>query len=295
MGRTSSPGKNLLAFLLLAFVHAGHAATTISPEHAHAWGANIGWVNWRADGANGAVIGEYFCSGHIYGANVGWISLGSGAPADGQQYQNKSASDFGVNVDDAGNLRGFAYGANIGWVNFEPRGVPKVDLRTGKLSGFIYGANVGWISLSNAVAFVQTDRVAPSPDSDSDGIPDAWELRQAANLTTLTAKGDQDGDGFSDVQEYLADTDPIESSDNLRITSFSPKPDRTSVTLTWTTKPTRFYEVQRSPSLGAGSSWSDLTADALSPDGGASTTKTFSDDAAAQRFYRVRAVRPLTP
>src|SRR5437588_1415892 len=57
------------------------AATTINPTNKYAYGANIGWIDWRGDTNNGAVIGEYVCSGFIYSANVGWINLGSGSPA----------------------------------------------------------------------------------------------------------------------------------------------------------------------------------------------------------------------
>ena len=56
------------------------AGTTIDPGNPYAWGANVGWIDWRGDSANGAVIGEYACSGSIYAANVGWISLGDGTP-----------------------------------------------------------------------------------------------------------------------------------------------------------------------------------------------------------------------
>jgi len=38
---------------------------------------------------------------------MGWISLGSGTPTNGIYYQNQSASDYGVNQDGLGNLRGF--------------------------------------------------------------------------------------------------------------------------------------------------------------------------------------------
>src|SRR5437899_599745 len=138
-----------LAFSLqpLAFLH---AATTINATNKFAYGANIGWMDWRGDTNNGAVIGEYVCSGYIYAANVGWINLGSGSPFNGIQYQNLSAVDFGVNQDGLGNLRGYAYGANIGWINFENNGAPKVNLKTGNLTGYVWSANCGWISLSNA-------------------------------------------------------------------------------------------------------------------------------------------------
>jgi hypothetical protein len=131
--------------------------TTIATGNHYAYGANIGWLDWRGDTNHGAVIGTNICSGYIYSANFGWINLGSGFPANGSQYQNNSASDFGVNVDVSGNLSGYAYGANIGWIAFEQTyGQPKVNLATGNLSGSVWSANWGWISLSNAVAYVQT-------------------------------------------------------------------------------------------------------------------------------------------
>src|SRR6516164_9428175 len=107
----------LAAVILLCSVGVANAGTTIDASNHYAYGANIGWMDWRGDTNNGVVIGLRFCSGWIYGANVGWICLGSGAPANGLQYQNNSAADYGVNVDPSGNLRGYAYGANIGWIN----------------------------------------------------------------------------------------------------------------------------------------------------------------------------------
>src|SRR2546426_4010749 len=178
------------ALLFLAPIARGE--TTINSGNRYAYGANLGWIDCRADGANGARIGEFICAGFIYAANVGWISLGNGAPANRIRYQNNSAADFGVNHDDVGNLHGLAWGANVGWLVFTNRDAagapfdsPKVDLRTGRLGGFVYGANLGWISLSNAVAFVQTDSIALGIDSDGDGLPDAWELSYAGNLAAM--------------------------------------------------------------------------------------------------------------
>ncbi|MEY2429594.1 MAG: hypothetical protein QOJ40_2479, partial [Verrucomicrobiota bacterium] len=121
----------LASSLLFTLIVAAQAATTIDPVNEYAYGANIGWMDWRGDTNNGAVIGEYVCSGYIYAANVGWINLGSGSPTNGIYYHNVSGNDFGVNQDGLGNLRGYAYGANIGWINFENTGAPKVDLRSG--------------------------------------------------------------------------------------------------------------------------------------------------------------------
>src|SRR5215470_9711904 len=73
------------------------AATSINPTNHYCYAANIGWIDWRGDVANGAVIGQTICSGYIYGANIGWINLGNGTPVNGLHYQNNSAGDFGVN------------------------------------------------------------------------------------------------------------------------------------------------------------------------------------------------------
>src|SRR5438067_4702183 len=129
------------ALLLTGSVAPGLTATTINAVNKFAYGANIAWMDCRGDTNNGAVIGEFVCSGYIYAADVGWIHLGSNAPANGIQYQNNSATDYGVNHDGFGNLRGFAYGPNIGWINFENTGAAKVDLKTGNLGGSVYSAN----------------------------------------------------------------------------------------------------------------------------------------------------------
>ena len=152
----------IMAALCLAIV--ARASSTINATNRYAYGANVAWMDWRGDdGTNGAVIGEFVCSGYIYGANIGWIHLGNGSPTNHVQYSNTATNDYGVNHDGAGNLSGYAYGANVGWLNFEAQGAPKIDLRTGNLSGYVYGANIGWISLSNAFAFVQTDSLDSRP------------------------------------------------------------------------------------------------------------------------------------
>jgi hypothetical protein len=269
-------------------VSTARAGTTIDDVNKSAYGANLGWMDWRGDSANGAVIGEYVCSGYIYAANIGWVSLGSGSPVNGIRYQNDSASDFGVNQDGLGNLRGYAWGANIGWINFDSAGAPKVDLATGKLSGHAYSANCGWISLSNAVAHVQTDTVAPGKDTDHDGIADAWELTCTNTLAAFNATSDTDGDGMTDKQEALADTSPLDAADNLRVLSYTRS--GTYNTLWWTSKPTRFYAVQRRLALDPASNWVDYVTLPIPGADNVGFDRTTTAD-----FYRLRAYRPLLP
>lgn len=283
----------VLAVVLAGWATDSLADTTINETNAYAYGANIGWIDARGDETNGAVIGRFACSGYLYGANVGWIHLGSGSPTNGYSYGNAATNDYGVNHDGLGALRGLAWGANIGWISFESIGDPQVDLVTGNLSGYAYGANVGWISLSNAEAFVQTDMLDPGPDTDGDGIPDMWEMREAGDLGTLSGGDhDEDEDGSSDVVEYGADTDPLDDASLLEITV----QDANSLTnrLTWTVEDTRFYTVLECTNLVTGTNWTDCGLGLMVPDPGGSMTRDVTvPTGIVVRAYGVRASVPL--
>jgi|KBSSwiStaDraftv2_1062776.scaffolds.fasta_scaffold124779_2 hypothetical protein len=284
----------VIVFGLLCLAPLARAQTTINPVNRHAYGANVGWLDWRTDDANGAVVGDYICLRYVYAANLGWVSLGSGVPANAARYQNNAATNFGVNHDGLGNLRGYAYSATVGWINFEDLGAPKVDLLTGRLSGFIYGANVGWISLSNAVAYVQTDAIAPGTDTDGDGIADAFEFQFTGNLTTMNSTSDLDRDGFTDSEEYLAGTDPTDPSDTLKIVQFITSGRGTNVTVTWSSKPTRQYYIEQRNGFDPGTVWLDSGLGLLLP-GGATTSRVLTAETNLfQDYFRIKAVRPLS-
>jgi len=48
----------------------------------------------------------------------------------------------------------------------------------------------------------------PATDSDSDGMPDDWETTHGFNLNVKDGSEDADGDGYTNLEEYLNDTDP---------------------------------------------------------------------------------------
>jgi hypothetical protein len=267
-------------------------ATTIDPVNHYAYGANTGWVDSRGDTNHGAVIGQYVCSGNLYSANVGWINLGNGSPTNQIYYQNLSSNDFGVNQDGLGNLRGYAYGANIGWVNFESTGAPQVNLRTGVFSGSVWSANCGWISLSNAVAYVQTDTITPGTLA-TNGLPIAWLLTYFTNIN-VNPNADPTGKGMTIAQDYAAGTNPNEVGSILAITGWSFSPGGASAMLAWDSVPTRYYYIQETVGLNP-ANWTDNGAGLISPSGGSTTTAGFSDTSASDRFYRIQPVQPLVP
>lgn len=290
------PRFMLIYFLVLMGVAClVQADTTIDSTNFCAYAANVGWVNARGDVTHGALIGRSYCTGCLWSANCGWISLGNG-PTNGWLYSNASTNDWGVNHDGQGRLSGYAYGANIGWINFEQTyGQPMIDLQTGNLSGYIYGANVGWISLSNTQARVMTDRLDSGPDSDGDGLPDAYEYSHTNTLAALDGRlgHDADGDGVSDLQEAAADTDPFDNTSRLAITDSQ----RLSETnrLTWTIRPTRLYRVEQTTVLTNGATWSDSGLGQFLPAAGATMTRDVLSPASTTGFYRVKAVVPLSP
>ena len=289
----ASRSVGLCAGLLLVSVTGARADSTINAANRFAYGANIGWIAARGNVTNGAVLGQTHCSGYLWGSDVGWIGLGNG-PANGWHYANATGSDWGVNHDGSGSLTGYAYGANIGWLSFEQSyGQPKIDLLTGTLRGYAWGANVGWISLSNAFARVQTDALATGPDTDSDGIPDAWEYRRAGKLGTLGPRpADADGDGVPDVDEYGADTDPADADSLFAVVDY--KSSASSNAVTWTVSPSRFYRLMQAPALDGGAPWADSGFGLMAPGASATLTRDLPRTNSAS-FYQVRAVVPLAP
>ena len=263
------------------------ADTTIDQNNPYGYGANIGWINTYAEGTNGAIIGQSYCSGYIFGVNVGWIHLGNGSPVNNIQYSNLSDTDYGINHDGIGNLTGYAYGANIGWINFDQiYGKPKVDLATGDLSGYAWGANVGWINLDG----IKTLSLDSGIDGDFDGIPDAWEFGHTNTLLVLSdGNKDSDGDGVPDSSEYLSDTDPLDENDFFKITDLVVL-GSTNI-ISWPSKPSRLYNLQYATALTNTIYWIDYGF-AFIPEG-LEVTKEVLGVGDSNRFYRVEASPPL--
>jgi hypothetical protein len=66
----------------------------------------------------------------------------------------------------------------------------------------------GWPELQSAAAPL---------DSDGDGMPDEWEKKFGLNANTADdSSSDKDGDGYTNIEEYLNSTDPTEFIDYTR-------------------------------------------------------------------------------
>ena len=51
----------LTSLLVLGSLVSGWSATTINSANKFAYGANLGWMDWRGDTTSGAVIGDFVC------------------------------------------------------------------------------------------------------------------------------------------------------------------------------------------------------------------------------------------
>lgn len=121
-------------------------------------------------------------------------------------------------------------------------------------------------------------------DTDNDGLPDDWEEFYFDDLSQ-TATDDFDHDGASNLQEYLAGTDPTDPNSVFKITTFQNADQQTE--LRWPNVPNRHFEVEYSENL---TTWQTITNPALYFPTAQQVIWTETTNAPT-RFYRVRAVQ----
>ena len=113
----------------------------------------------------------YQVKGWLWNDNLGWISM----YCEGGSNLGEAcgAEDYGVTIDDAGNLHGYAWGDNTGWISFDNGGFSnvKIDISQPECQGYVYGPtkpyaacpnhtkmdtmawsdNVGWIDFDGVI------------------------------------------------------------------------------------------------------------------------------------------------
>jgi len=135
------------------------------------------------------------------------------------------------------------------------------------------------------------------PDSDGDGIPDSWMLQIFGHPTGLAsdhsrAQDDADGDGMTNLQEYRAGTDPVDSQSVLKLQFVGMDLGTGRPQFSFNAMAGIGYTVQYSDNLVSGN-WQKLRDE---PAGDSIHAAILSDPSATNaqtRFYRV--VTPIQP
>lgn len=126
-------------------------------------------------------------------------------------------------------------------------------------------------------------------DIDGDGIPDEWEYEQTGSTTGVVATADQDGDGFTGEQEWIADTDPVDGNSYPRVSVYV---DTNTIEIAFASSTNRQYQVNFRTNLSntnetwqiePGMSWFAPT--------GTQTVETVTAPT-SNRFYRVEVRVP---
>jgi len=133
----------------------------------------------------------------------------------------------------------------------------------------------------------------PQPlDSNGNGLPDAWEEVFFGGYTNANPDLDSDSDGFSNLQEYTADTNPTNAQSFIRIAGLATSASNYCLVAVTNTSASRSYRLFSRDGLEAGiGPWQPLTG--FVP--GAANGLTIADTnapAASNRIYKVEVDLP---
>jgi hypothetical protein len=120
-----------------------------------------------------------------------------------------------------------------------------------------------------------------NPDTDGDGLPDAWETANFGNLDQ-TAAGDPDGDGTPNKVEYSLGLNPIAGTSRFAITPTGTA--AAGLVLTWPSAEGIAFTVRSSTDLV---DWTTSEATVNGAAGQATATWTAPPATGAAKFYRI--------
>ena len=197
-----------------------------------------------------------------------WMNFNSG----------DTANEAGVGIYDSGG--GTFYSDSGTWK------LAGINTQRSNLDGTNYESTFS-ISMPAYAAWA-TNVMNPTGDLDGDGIPNYWE-EQYGTITGLVASADNDGDGFSNLQEYTADTNPTNAASFFEMSGFLVSE---SETVFFTGSTARQYQVFYTTNDLADTNLTWLAAHTNLVFGAGTNSSITVTNTAEKAFYRLRAILP---
>jgi subtilisin family serine protease len=247
-------------------------------------------ANAMAAGARAAVIYNN-ASGNFSGTlqvSNNWIPAISLSQADGLAVQTNSPATV-VNAPDPSQIYQYLDGTSMatphvsGAVAFAAMNFPSETV-TQRIQRVL--ANVDAIpGLKTKVRTGGRLNLQRTVDTDANGLPDWWELQYFGHLTGTDPNADPDHDGMSNLEEWLAGTNPTNASSCLRLIALPPNKNTNAFVVRWPSVAGKNYWLERATNLLTGfTSVVQTNIAATAPTNTATDTAILPGKA---RFYRV--------
>ncbi len=146
------------------------------------------------------------------------------------------------------------------------------------------GANCCWVGNLN---FGFTVDAGGFPPDDGDSIDDTWELLYWGSTTNANDTTAHDSDPHSDLQEYIADTDPTDSNSYLRLTGLLVT---NSMAVRFDSSTGRVYVLQFIDDLMQ-TNWDNILGQGPRP-GSGTNDMMIDTNAVPKRYYRLEVSMP---
>jgi hypothetical protein len=275
------PDFGLVPYILVDRVH--YSDSTPWPAAADGGGPSLQRINVAAYGNEAT---NWFASGFTPGR----FYLSNQPPVIIQQPSNQT-----VNIGDPALFTVFATGASPLSYHWRFNGTELVQATNALLVlTNVQPTNAGnyTVVITNNVGST-TSLVAVltvlDADTDHDGLPDQWELDHGLKVGVNDAQEDPDGDGMTNLEEYIAGTDPKSAASVLRLGIV---PGTNSVLLSFSAQPDIGYTLLWRNNMTSGT-WQSLSNIATQSVLRTVTVRDNAPGAFPQRIYRV--VTPQLP
>lgn len=228
-------------------------------------------------GTNECHLADKDSSGGVFIEEAGkWKLAGINYSVDVWHHTNSTGTGFAGAIFDEGGL--YTSSSQTGPWSLEPDTGP--DKPTGFYSTRI-SSRMSWI----------TNVIADEYDRDHDYIPDVWEAQYSASPTGLTASADEDDDGYSNFDEFVANTSPTNAASFPGVVHTR---GDTNLWITFVSATDRTYRVEQSPNtLGQGAlAWSPVSTNVYSGTGELTTVVVTNDLSQTGGLYRLGVFLP---